>query len=159
MTFFSSFVKVRPRALVCPDSLFILSLMMIIGQTTQMSSVKHFFLLLRPNISFLRLEEILWFYPIFLLIKYLEFPHVCASNLQFFLIKNTTCHPPHFFYEGVLNVFQTFKPLDKVCVIHSITIITLTSHYIHSQKPLSNIFYYIIIKKSTFTKLSYLTTN
>ena len=159
MTFSSSFVKVKSRALVCPDSLLILSLMMIIGQTIHTSSVEHFFLLLRSNISFLSLEEMLWFYPIFLLIKFLEFPYVCASNLQFYWSKIWRVVHSVFSMKESLVFFQTFKLLDDICVIHSITIITSTGHCMHSQKPLSNIFHYIIIKKSTFTKLSYLTTN
>ena len=44
--------------------------MIIIGQTTNTSSVKHFFVLLRSNIFLLRLEKMMWSYPIFVFLIY-----------------------------------------------------------------------------------------
>ena len=57
-----------------------------------------------------------------------------------------------------LVFFHTFKSLDDVCWL-PLKHITSTSNCVHSQKPSSNIFHYIIIKKSTFSKLLYLITN
>ena len=75
------------------------------------------------------------------------------------MVKNLNVVHPVFSRMESLVFFQTFKPLDGVCLIRPTTIITSTSHCMHSQKPSTNIFHYIIIKKSIFSKLSYLTTS
>ena len=133
---------------------------MIIRQTTHRSSIKYFFVLLRSKLSLWRSENMLWSYQIFILIKFLEFPHVYTliSNLEFHWSKIESVVHPIFSRMESLVFFQTFKPLD-VFVVCLITIITSKGHCVHSQKPLSSIFQYIIIKNSTFSKLSYLTTN
>ena len=135
-------------------------LMIIIAWNTHTSSIKHFFVLLRFKVSPLRLEKMVWPYPIFVFLKFLEFSHIHTSNLEFHCSKIWSVVSP-LFISGMESIvfFQTFKPLDNVCFICLITIITTTRNCVHSQKPSSSIFHYIIIKKSTFSKLSYLTTN
>ena len=43
--------------------------------------------LLRNNISLLRYEKMLWYYPIFVLIKFLELPCIHASKEEFYLLE------------------------------------------------------------------------
>ena len=49
-----------------------------------------------------------------------------------------------------LVFFQTFKPIDDICVVCPTTIVTPTSLCMHSQKLSTNIFHYVIIKKYIF---------
>ena len=101
----------------------------------------------------------MWPYLIFVFLKFLEFLRIHASNLEFDWSKIWSVVHPVFSRMESLVFFQTFKPLDDICVVYPTTIITSTSHCLHSQKPSTNTFHYTIIKKSTFSKLSCLTTN
>ena len=65
------------------NDIYDMGMMMISGWTTDTSSVKHFFVLLRSKISLSRSEKMLWSHSIFVLLKFLEFPCVHDSNLEF----------------------------------------------------------------------------
>ena len=84
------------------------------------------------------------------LLKLLEFPQVHASNLEFHWIKILSM--VHLVYSRMesLVFFQTFKPIDDICVVCPTTIVTPTSLCMHSQKLSTNIFHYVIIKKYIF---------
>ena len=127
--------------------------MMTIWQTRHMSSVKHFFVFLRSNDSLVRLKKMVWFYPTFDFLKSSEFAHIHTSNVEFYWSKSKVWSTLILSRMESLVFFQAFKPLDDVCVVHPITIITSTSHCVPSLKPSSNIFYYSIVKKSTFSYL------
>ena len=94
-----------------------MGMMMIIGWTTDTSSVKHFFVLLRSKVSLSRSEKMLWSNLIFVLLKFLEFPCVHDSNLEFNWSKIWSVIHPNFFRMETLVLFHTFKPLDDICAV------------------------------------------
>ena len=91
---------------------------MIIRRTTHTTSVKNFFLLIRSKVSLVRSEKMLWSYPIFVFIKFSEFSHLHASNLEFHWSKVWSVVHPNLSRMESLMFFQAFKPLDNVCVVH-----------------------------------------
>ena len=92
-------------------------LTMIIAWITPTSSVKHFFVLLRNNISLLGPEKMLWLYLILVPIKFLEFPRVHTSNLQFHCFKISSVIRSDFSMMESLLFLQTFNAFNDVGVI------------------------------------------
>ena len=92
-------------------------MMIITRRTTHTTSVKNFFVLIRSNVSLVRPEKMLWSYPIFVYIKFLEFSRIHTCHLEFHWSKVWIWFTPILSRMEFLVFFQIFKPLDGICVV------------------------------------------